>query len=163
MSAFSIWALSIIGIVMLGMLIDTIMPEGQTSKYIKSVFAIVTVFVIVSPIPKILKGDYDLSEIFGESMSFEIDGEFIESINRQKVAALSSAAETALTAAGYVNVDFSVIHETKDSALVITRIFVDTGNAEYNGQALNTNSTNGIKDILCNIFGVKQEVISLYG
>ena len=163
MSAFGAWALSIVGVVLIGLLIDIVMPEGQTNKYVKSVFAVMTVFVIAAPLPKLLSGSLDLGEIFGDSASYEIDNSFLEALNRQKVAALKERAAAAFTAAGYAGVEYAVTHETREGALVITHIFVDLGKASYGGQAPNTDSTNGVKDILCNIFGVGREVISVYG
>lgn len=162
MSSFSVWALSIAGIVMLGVLVDIIMPEGQTSKYIKSVFAIITVFVIAAPIPALLTESFSLDDIFGGS-SYEIDQGFIESLNRQKVSALKATAADALVTAGYKDIDFMVTHETVDNALFITHIFVDLSSAKYNGTELNVNNTSGITDILRKIFSVKQEAISYYG
>lgn len=163
MSAFGGWALSIVGIVMLGLLVDIVMPEGQTNKYIKSVFAVITVFVIAAPLPKLLAGGFNLDEIFNSDSSYEIDGGYIEMLNRQKAAALILTAETALADAGYTGVDISVTHETRNNELVFIHIFADVEKAEYKGSALNTNSTSGIKDILVNIFGIKREAISLYG
>ena len=34
---FSAWVLSIVGIVLLTLVVDIVLPEGQTGKYIKSV------------------------------------------------------------------------------------------------------------------------------
>ena len=49
----SAWVLSIVGIVVLTLMVDIIIPEGKTGKYIKGVFAMLTVFVIAMPLPKI--------------------------------------------------------------------------------------------------------------
>ena len=40
------YLLSILGIVILGVVIDVVMPSGSTSKYISGIFAIVVMFVI---------------------------------------------------------------------------------------------------------------------
>lgn len=48
----SAWVLSIVGIVVLTLMVDIIIPEGKTGKYIKGVFAMLTVFVIAMPLPK---------------------------------------------------------------------------------------------------------------
>jgi stage III sporulation protein AF len=163
MSAFSAWALSIVGVVLLGLLVDIMLPDGQTNKYIKSVFAILTVFVITAPIPALLKTEIDLSDIFGEQTRYEIDKGFMDTVNRQKADSLKSAAEAALAEAGYENAEFSVIFESKNNELVFSHIFVDISNLEYSGGGSNTNINDGIKQIFINIFGVGGEVISIYG
>jgi hypothetical protein len=163
MNAFSAWTLSIVGVVLLGLLGDIMLPEGQTNKYIKSVFAIMTVFVITAPIPALLKTEIELSDIFGEQAQYDIDKGFIDTVNRQKADSLTKAAEVALVGAGYVGAEFSVAYENKNNELVFTHIFVDISNLEYSGDAANTNINDGIKQIFINIFSVVGEVISIYG
>lgn len=58
----SAWVLSIVGIVVLTLMVDIIIPEGKTGKYIKGVFAMLTVFVIAMPLPKIFNSEFDLEE-----------------------------------------------------------------------------------------------------
>lgn len=67
------WLLSIVGIVCVGILIEIIMPEGEHSKYIKGIFAIVVIFVIISPLPKLINNDsYDIGNYFDDD-SIDID------------------------------------------------------------------------------------------
>ena len=50
MSQVSMWVLSIVSIVLIGVLIEVILPQGKTNKILKSVVAVVSVLVIVSPL-----------------------------------------------------------------------------------------------------------------
>ena len=46
------YILSIVGIVFLGVLVDVIMPDGEMNKYVKGVFSIIALCVIINPLPK---------------------------------------------------------------------------------------------------------------
>ena len=48
------WLLSIAGIILLSVLCEFILPEGQINRYIRGIFAFITIFVIISPLPKLL-------------------------------------------------------------------------------------------------------------
>ena len=52
------WLIGIVGVVSLGVLIEVLLPEGENSKYIRGIFSIIVIFVIISPLPKLAKGDY---------------------------------------------------------------------------------------------------------
>ena len=53
------WIMSIVGVVVIGVLIDVLTPEGESNKYVKGVYALIVVLVIASPIAKALKSDID--------------------------------------------------------------------------------------------------------
>ncbi len=52
------WLLSIVGVVSLGVLLEILLADGETSKYIKGVFALAVVLVLVAPIPKFLNKNF---------------------------------------------------------------------------------------------------------
>ena len=76
------WVVTVAGIAILSVLCDVILPEGQTRKYVKTVFGVVVTLVIVQP----LIGLFDGGGLFSFS-SGNIDGiqqQYIESVeNRQ--------------------------------------------------------------------------------
>ena len=76
------WVVTVAGIAILSVLCDVILPEGQTRKYVKTVFGVVVTLVIVQP----LIGLFNDSDWFSFS-SDSVDGiqeQYIESVdNRQ--------------------------------------------------------------------------------
>ena len=60
MIALGNYILSIVGIVILGVIIDIMLVEGQMQKYIKSIFVIFVIFVIIAPIPNLMKTDFSV-------------------------------------------------------------------------------------------------------
>ena len=49
----SSWVLTIVGMVVLSVIGDIILPQGKISKTVKGVFAFITVLVIASPLPEL--------------------------------------------------------------------------------------------------------------
>ena len=82
------WVLSIVGIVSMGVLLDIIIPEGEINKYIKGIFSIVTICVIIAPLPKIIDKNFDITDYFGTESSIAVDERFVEEVNGERVAEL---------------------------------------------------------------------------
>ncbi len=55
------WILSVVGVILLSVLTDVLLPEGQTNKYIKGVFALLLVFIIITPVVNFFKSGVSLS------------------------------------------------------------------------------------------------------
>ena len=60
MNKLTAWILSIAGVALLGVLLDLIVAEGRTQTYIKSIFGIIAVVIIASPLAGLAKGDWQL-------------------------------------------------------------------------------------------------------
>lgn len=49
------WILGIVGVVFLGIMIEIIAPDGKTNTFIKSIFSLVFICVVMSPILNLVK------------------------------------------------------------------------------------------------------------
>ena len=45
------WILSIAGVICLGILLEIVLSEGKTAKYVKGAFSLLVVIAIVAPLP----------------------------------------------------------------------------------------------------------------
>ena len=74
------WILGIVGVVFVGVLIDIITPEGKTNLFIKSIFALVFLYVLVNPIFKLIKEQdlIDFSQFFTTEISDENEQAMME-------------------------------------------------------------------------------------
>ncbi len=52
------WIVSIVCVVVLGILLEIVLPKGKMAKYIKGTFSLLVIFVIISPLPKLLKQEF---------------------------------------------------------------------------------------------------------
>ena len=106
----SAWLIGIVGVVgSLGVLIEIILPEGENSKYIRGIFSIIVIFVIVSPMPKLLKGDFikDFAS-GGDTAQIEIDEDYYQSVKAEIQNTIISGLKSELAASGYESVEFEI-------------------------------------------------------
>ena len=104
----SAWLIGIVGVVSLGVLIEIILPDGENTKYIRGIFSIVVIFVIISPLPKMLKGDF-FKEFVGENNAqIEIDEEYYNSMKESIHKSVIDGIEDQLASNGYENIQFEV-------------------------------------------------------
>lgn len=94
MSSLATWVLSILGIVLVGTLVDLLLTKSRLKSVIRSVFATITVLVVVTPLPKLVStGSFDLDADI-------TDGEFLTYASDLKIGVLERAVERALAAQG---------------------------------------------------------------
>lgn len=91
--------MSIVGVICLGVLLEIVLPEGQTAKYVKGAFSLLVVFVIVAPLPKLLGAEWSLENISGVSFSVD-DGYISQTISSQKEG-IEKDLEDYLAISGY--------------------------------------------------------------
>lgn len=118
------WILSIAGISVVSVLVDLILPSGQTAKYIKNIFAFITIFVIISPLPKLLNGDVKIDDIF-ESEEIILQEDFLYQVNRDKLSALESSVQVNLESEGVKGVIVSLSADIFKTEMQIEEVFVD--------------------------------------
>lgn len=85
------WVVTVAGIAILSVLCDIILPEGQTRKYVKTVFGVVVTLVIVQPLISIFGGGISFSDA---SPPTELQGQFLDNATdrqeREKAASIAS-------------------------------------------------------------------------
>jgi stage III sporulation protein AF len=69
-SGVSQWLLSITGVVLLSVLAEFVLPEGQINKYTKVIFSFVVLLVVIMPLPKLFGKDIDISHFFSVAKVF---------------------------------------------------------------------------------------------
>ena len=88
MGAISSWLLSIAGVVILSVLSELVLPEGQMNKYTKVIFSFAILLVIIMPLPKLFGKNFDITKFFGQQN--ELQEDYLYQLNLDKVTALSS-------------------------------------------------------------------------
>ncbi len=69
------WVISVVGVICLGVLLEIVLPNGKTTKYVKGAFSLIVVFAIASIIPSIAKSDWklDAGDIFSNDESTSVE------------------------------------------------------------------------------------------
>ena len=120
MSSVSSWLLSIVGIIIIGSLIEIILPNSNLSKYIKSIFAFIVIFVIISPIISLIKDDISLDANYDNY----INNDFISSLNEDKINFLEKNIEMLCNAYGLKNVKVQIMSNQVENELILDTVQV---------------------------------------
>ncbi len=153
---FSAWVLSIVGIVMLTLIVDIILPEGQTNKYIKSVFAVITVFVIALPIPSLFNGDIDIGGVLKNEQAGVIDTAFIENLMQERAAVVKDELLKEYKTNGIDNVEVEISYKA-DVKFNIEKIFINVKNSVIVGSDKNINIKEKVLSITINLLDISDE------
>ena len=154
---FSAWVLSIVGIVLLTLVVDIVLPEGQTGKYIKSVLAIITVFVIASPVPTLLSGDIDVSGVMSDYDAADVDEAFLQDLFETRKDTLES--EFAEEGVSGVKIDIS--YEKDGYVFEIKKILLDTTDAVIDGSDKNINIKETVRGVTQNALDVPSDMVEV--
>lgn len=96
------YILSILGIVIAGILIDVIVPSGSVNKYVKSIYSIFVVAVILNPLITLISKSKNLSLNY---VDYELDKELISYIYTERTVKLEEDIENYLAKEGFANID----------------------------------------------------------
>ncbi len=118
------WILSIAGVTILSVVVDLILPSGQTAKYIKNIFAFVMILVIISPLPALIKGNFNVNDIF-ESEEIVLQEDYIYQVNRDKLTALEEEITSSLEEKGIKNVVITINADIFQIEMKILEVNVD--------------------------------------
>lgn len=163
LQSISSWIISIAGVITLSVLIEFVLPDGQMNKYIKSIFSFVIVFVIISPIPKLLNQNITFSEFFDYENTFSIDENYLEQVNLNKLISYQTTIEEQCLESGYENVKVYINADILSGDIKIQSIHVDLSDLVLSANAEHRNITNiknHIGQITQNIISISQEHIS---
>ncbi len=117
------WLVGIVGVISLGLLLEILLPDGQTSKYVRGAFSLLVILVVISPIPKLLGGEYtlDLTDV-----NYDIDLDFVKQTSSQYSNGLEDDLEKILKEQGINSVVEIVVKDgsVKDVDFVLIKIFL---------------------------------------
>ena len=152
------YLLSLLGVILLGVLVDIILPSGSISKYISGIFAIVVTFVMISPVISWIKNDYKLTDYFTAS-DIELNDKLLYKINNSKFTALEEQIEVELTNSGYNNIDIDIQFDLVAGNVTITQVLADLTNLVINQNSSNINRYVYVRQVVMSHIAVTEEVI----
>lgn len=119
----SAWLISIVGVVSLGVLIEIILPDGENTKYIRGIFSIIVIFVIISPLPKMMKGEFFKGFVGENEAQIEIDEDYYNLMKESIHQSIIDGLEDKLSENGYENVKFEVTFD-ENYAYTVKKVVV---------------------------------------
>ena len=150
------YILSILGIVVAGIFIDILVPSGNINKYIKSVFGIFVLAVIIAPVVKFVANSKNISvEITGQ----EVNQNLLYYIFNQRVQTMQKEVQSRLEEKGFSNIDIKINFSIKDNVLSINSCEVNMKKLSISGEAEHINKYEFIRHVVNEITNLTDEVI----
>lgn len=152
------YIIAILGIVIISVLVEIILPSGQTSKYIKSILSVFVVYVLVNPIITFLKTDFSLDKYLS-SNNVQLNQNLLTDIYKSQIEAKQEDIEKLLFENGYENVKISLVYEIVDDCLKISKAKVDIKNLVITSNLQNINKYQYIRQVVMAELLLKEEDI----
>ncbi len=162
MSGISAYLLSIVGVVILLVIIDLILPDSKISKYIKSIAAVFVVAVIASPIVKLVNSNWDWHSLFVGS-EYQIDENILNNINQQNIEILEDEITNYLTEQGFEGVEVMVSANFTENELKISYIYVNLCDLVINENLEHIDYYTKIKELITQQINIEGDKIIIYG
>ena len=162
MSGISAYLLSIVGVVILLVIIDLILPDSKISKYIKSIAAVFVVAVIASPIIKLVNSNWDWHSLFVGS-EYQIDENILNNINQQNIEVLEDEITNYLTGQGFEGVEVMVSVNFIENELKISYIYVNLCDLVINENLEHIDYYTKIKELITQQINIEGDKIIIYG
>lgn len=148
------WLLGVIGVIFLGVLFDLIYPNGKTNAFCKSVFGIVSVIMILTPIFNIR---------FDSINDDFVDNSIIQSINEARCDNLKNQIINYLSSKKIDGVDVEIFLNVKNNEFDIENIYVDATNLVLTENITNINKYEVISNEVFNVTKIDKDRIIVYG
>lgn len=153
MSSLATWVLSILGIVLVGTLVDLLLTKSRLKSVIRSVFATIIVLVIVTPLPGLVStGSFDINADI-------TDGEFLTYASDLKIGVLERAVERALAAEG---IEAAVeIEGTADTDIAIERVTINLSADGIPDENEHINKYDSVRRLAADYLNVEEDRITV--
>ncbi len=92
------WVVTVCAIAILSAMCDVILPEGQTRKYVRTVFGVIVTLVMIKPIISFVAPALDV--VGGDYTEIKIQQNYIDNVTRKKYEAAAASAKARLKADG---------------------------------------------------------------
>ena len=155
MSSFAAWGLTLLGLAVICTIAEMLLPQGKTRSVIRSVMATVAVFVIVTPLPGLIKNGFDFD--FTED-TVNIDTDYIKYTDLLRGQEFAAAAEQYLKQNGYEGVAVTV--EMNGYKVKSVTAKISNSSIMQNGTHINNSE---ITKLLAEYFGIEKEAVMAYG
>ena len=116
------YVISILGIVICGIVIDVLIPSGSVSKYIKGMYSIFVVAVIMSPLVKFLTQKNDFKFNYQD---IKLDEELVCYIYEKRTNALELEIEQSLDNAGFSGIDIELQFSINNNEITYNKCLID--------------------------------------
>ena len=161
MSDISAYLLSVVGVVFLLVIIELVLPDSKVSKYIKSIYSIFIVVVIITPLAKLINSDWDWNSFFGGN-EYTVNQNFIDNINEQNIDLFEQQLEDYINET-YEGAKIQISANFEGDGMKLNYIFVDLSGLVINENNQHINYYTAVKELVSKQVNIDEERIIVYG
>ena len=159
MSPFYSWLLSVLGVVFLSVLVDVILPDGKTNKYVKAIFAFIIILIIISPLAKI-KESKSFSD-FLENPNITIN-EYISNINNMRIDRLVKSIVDTAEKMGLKGVNVQIVSDMSELDFNVQKVNIYLENLVIDESASHIDKYQTLVDIVSAYINISREDVVFY-
>lgn len=150
------WAISVVGTVLLTVLADVILPDGQTNKYVKTALSVVVILAMLAPVVKIADGSLSF---VSDDKQYQAQSQYLYMVEQKQESEIEQRLISELAKSGYGNCIVEAEATLDEQGLTIDKISVNLKNAVIPDGMSNILVTEDITDIVSKQCGVASEKV----
>lgn len=150
------WAISVVGTVLLTVLADVILPDGQTNKYVKTALSVVVILAMLAPVVKIADGSLSF---VSDDKQYQAQSQYLYMVEQKQESEIEQRLISELAKSGYKNCIVEAEATLDEQGLAIDKISVNLKNAVIPDGMSNILVTEDITDIVSKQCGVASEKV----
>lgn len=154
------WLLNIVGVIFMGLLIELISPNGKTKNFIKSIFAIILIYVIILPLAGLTNNSISLHL---DDYKFANNTDLLFVINSAKNENLTTTLILHMQNKGIEGVDVTICSNLSSDENEIENVYVDTTNLVLSKNITHINKYEVILKVVQNFLNIEKEKIIFIG
>lgn len=149
------YILSILGVVVAGVIIDIIVPSGTINKYIKSIYSIFLVAVLLMPILNLKGNNFAFNY-----KEYELNDNLFNYISNEKAKALEDSIEQHFNTEGFSNIDIELTFKLNNNKILYNSCNVNLKNLVISADKQHINKYEFIKEVVASYTNLSyQEII----
>lgn len=150
------YILSILGIVILGIFIDIILPSGSVNKYIKSLYSIFVIAVILNPLLTFFSQHKDFKLQY---VDYETNTKLLNYIYNQRVNALEKEIILECSSNGFDKIDINLNYIVENNQIVYSSCQINLKNLVIHTDKQHINKYEFINEVVRNKTNLTNEEI----
>ena len=154
------YLLSVFGIVLAGVILDVVLPAGSINKYIKSIYSIFVVFVLINPIFSFLKQERRFLFTYQD---YQLDEKLMEYVYTKRTEAVSTQIANELKKSGITDVDINLKYSIENNELIYNSCLINLDNMTITEDKQHINIYEFITEILLQYTNLSEQEIVFYG
>lgn len=161
MSTISEWLMAILAVVLLGVVVDLILPNSTLSKYIKSTLATVTILVIILPLPSLINSGFDWESDLFSSSEITLDQDFLDYATEIKVSYLESGLISQLSDDGYDGLDINISAHSESGEIIVDYVYINVDNLVLELENEHIDKYEQVIELVCSYLEIESSKVVL--